>query len=84
MRNLNGRLNHIEDLVRKRKGANAWRTAVQFDDGPIYLLPTPDQFNYRDYIREEDCIRDGLPVITEAETDENTIILNYRTDLRSL
>lgn len=88
MRNANGRLNAIENAVRAAKArAEGWRTAVQFDNSPIYLKPRiePGQpLNYRSHLTEESCIADNLPIITEAEAErmENLIILHYVSDWR--
>lgn len=72
---LNGRLDEIERLVReKRASSHGWRTAVQFDDGPAYLLPE-GQFSEA-YATEEACIVAGLETVDEDDP-RDVIIFNF-------
>lgn len=84
MRNLNGRLNKIEEAVKRAKAEKqaGFAFAVQWDDGPTYLVRLPDdnEVDYRNYLREEDAIAAGLPIVDPDKLPSTVIVTNWRSD----
>lgn len=86
MKNFNGRLNKIEEAIRRASAEKeaGFGFAVRWDDGPVYLYRPPDDgaFDYRNYLREEDAIADGLPIVDPDELPYTVIVTNWRSDWR--
>lgn len=80
------RLDNAAEAVKRAEAEKmaGFAFAVRWDDGPTYLVRLPDvpEVDYRNYLREEDAIADGLPVVDPDELPYTVIVTNWRTDWR--